>query len=380
MDLSKHVPRAWTLQVAGVSGAASRETRRTAGRGRVTPTWLAWPLIGSLSPGCLLVCVVGCSSATVSPQPDAPRVLTIPGGGEYRWDPQTGWVKPEAGQWGAVESVRREANEAFQAKAYADALQGYQQLQGRLKADDPSLTETHYYIAECYYHLGHYEPAVEHYRKVYREGKPEQAIADTTRQRIYEIAIAYLHGNVACSVFGISYNCPRHGVDLLIGEDGLITEYPYLHFADDALMEIARYYFDSRQYPEAVPMYQRVIRDYQGEWTGTAQFQLALSWYKQIRGTDYDEKVISQAEKEFRQYLDIEPRGAHAGEARDNLHTISEMLAAKYLRIAKFYLRESEPRAARIYLRRVLIRYTDSGAAREAREIQRQLDELALGE
>ena len=66
--------------------------------------------------------------------------------------------------------------------------------------------------------------------------------------------------------------------------------------------------------------------------------------------------MISQAEKEFRQYLDIEPRGAHAGEARENLHTISEMLAAKYLRIAKFYLRESEPRAARIYLRRVLIR------------------------
>ncbi len=56
------------------------------------------------------------------------------------------------------------------------------------------------------------------------------------------------------------------------------------------------------------------------------------------------------------------------------------MLAAKYLRIAKFYLRESEPRAARIYLRRVLIRYTDSTAAREAREIQHQLDQLALGE
>ncbi len=179
---------------------------------------------------------------------------------------------------------------------------------------------------------------------------------------------------------GISYSCPRHGIDLLHGEDGLIIEYPYLHFADDALMEIAKYYFDSRQYPEAVPVYQQVIRDYQGEWTGTAQFQLALSWYKQIRGTDYDEKVIRQAEKEFRQYLDIEPRGEQAGQARENLRTIAEMLADKYLRIAKFYLRESEPRAARIYLGSVLMHYTDSGAAREAREIQRQLDELAVGE
>lgn len=335
-----------------------------------------WALLGLAG----FLGVISCTSATVRPQSESPRVLTIPGQGEFRWEPESGWVQPELGRWGPETSIRKEANEAFQAKAYADALRGFLELEARLPSDDPSVTEAHYYIAECYYHLGHYDSAVEYYRKVYREGKPEQAIADTTRQRIYEIAIAYLHGKVACSVFGIRYNCPRHGIELLVGEDGLITEYPYLHFADDALMEIAKYYFDSRQYPEAVPTYQKVISDYEGEWTGTAQFQLALSWYRQIRGTDYDEKVIAQADKEFRKYLDIEPRGAHAGQARENLHTISEMLAAKYLRIAKFYLRESEPRAARIYLRRVLIRYTDSVAAREAREIQRQLDELAVGE
>ncbi len=327
-----------------------------------------------------LLCLAGCTSATVQPQSKTPRVRTVSGGGEYRWEPESGWVRPEFGDWGAVATIRKESNTALQAKAYSDALAGFLELEPRLSGDESAATENDFSIAECYYQLRHYEKAIEYYRKVYREGKPEQTIADTTRQRIYEIAIDYIHGKAACTIAGIRYTCPRHGIELLVGEDGLITEYPYLTFADDALMDIAKYYFDSRQYPEAVPTYEWVIRDYQGEWTGTAQYQLALAWFRQIRGTDYDEKVIAQAEKEFRRYLEIEPRGAHAVEARENLHRISQMLASKYLGIAKFYLRESEPRAARIYLRRVLLRYTDSTAAREAREIQRQLDKLAIGE
>ena len=327
--------------------------------------------------------LTGCTSATIVPQDDDPRVTVVDGRGEYGWDADEGWLQPEAGDWGEVESIRREANEAYEAQAYADALSGYLALRGRLREEDPGLTQAHFSIAECYYYLGHYEKAIENYRKVYREGKPEEGLAEQTRQRVYDIAMDFLKGKAACSTLGFRYTCPRHGIELLVGDDGLITEYPYLSFADAALMEIGRYYYDNKQYPEAVPIYERVVRDYSGPgfstWTGTAQFQLGLSWYMQIRGADYDEKIISQARKEFRRYLEIERRGPHTQKAREHLHEISEMLAAKYLRIAKFYLRESDPRAAEVYLRLLLDEHTNSSAAREARDIQRQLDKLAVG-
>ena len=52
------------------------------------------------------------------------------------------------------------------------------------------------------------------------------------------------------------------------------------------------------------------------------------------------------------------------------------MQGAKNLQIAKFYLRESQPDACELYLERVLRDYPNSSAAREAREIQKQLDRL----
>jgi outer membrane protein assembly factor BamD (BamD/ComL family) len=98
-----------------------------------------------------------------------------------------------------------------------------------------------------------------------------------------------------------------------------------------------------------------------------------------VRGSDYDQELIQNAEKKFRSYLQDNPRGQHAEEARTKLREIAELEGEGYLHKAKYYLRESEPRAARIYLRIVLEKYTTTLAAREAREIQRQLEKSGLG-
>jgi outer membrane protein assembly factor BamD (BamD/ComL family) len=101
-----------------------------------------------------------------------------------------------------------------------------------------------------------------------------------------------------------------------------------------------------------------------------------MAVYKQIRGRDYDQKLVLDAERRFRTYLEDQPRGPQAEAARQKLAEISDLQGARYLQVAKFYLNESEPRAARIYLRLVLDRYATSTAAREAREIQGQLDRM----
>jgi outer membrane protein assembly factor BamD (BamD/ComL family) len=319
-----------------------------------------------------------CSTATVERKSEVPQVTRVPGEGTYRWESESGWVEPRRGNWGNPGEIRAESKEAFEAGAYADALAGFLVLKER-GGDEPEVAESNFLIAECYYHLGNYEQAIDYYRKVYRQNRPAQDILDRTFQRIYDISMDYLRGKANCQFLFVSYGCPGHGIEILVGENGLITEYPYLTFADDALMEIAKHYFDRKEYPEAVPFYERVSQDPKSEWRELAEYQLAESVFKQIRGIDYDQKLVADAEKKFRTYLENQPRGPQAEAARGRLEEITEMQGERYLQVAKFYLRESEPRSAKIYLRVVLDRYATSSAAREAREIQRQLDRLESG-
>ena len=323
----------------------------------------------------VLLFLSGCASPKVVRKRPTPLRKEVAGKGEYRWEAKAGWVQPQRGSWGLPDQVRSEAREAFDAGAYADALEGLKVYKSSIAPSDPSYPETVFLMAECYYRLGDYEQAVDLYKEIYRKLKPAGDLMSRSFLRVHDMAMDYIHGNAACYFLGFSYNCPSEGIELLVGEEGLITEYPRLSFADDAVMEIAKHYFDRMEYPEAVPLYERLIREYpESEWRSPAEYQLALSIFKQIRGIDYDEKILADAERKFRQYVENNPRGPQTEDARGKQKEIREMLGEKNLRLAKFYLRESEPAAAQVYLRLVLERYTSSTAAREAREIQRQLE------
>jgi outer membrane protein assembly factor BamD (BamD/ComL family) len=336
------------------------------------------PPAAALAPGVLfLLALTSCSSATVSPQSTTARRTTVPGEGEYHWEKEKGWVRPRFGAWGGSEMTRAEAAKAFEAGAYPDALEGFLAVKAALPDGDPGLSEVLARIGECYYRLGDYENAVDYYTQAYRAPNASQEITGQAHRRIYDMAMDYLHGKADCSFLGIRYNCPGHGIDILVGENGLITVYRYLEFADDAIMEIAQYYYEQEQYPEAVPFYERLVREYcptQSEWCELAEYQLAMATFKQIRGTDYDQQIVLDADKRFGSYLQSHPRGPNAEAAREHRREINDLLAERYLRAAKFYLRDSQPRAARIYLRLVLEKYTSSAAAREAREIQKRLE------
>jgi tetratricopeptide (TPR) repeat protein len=337
---------------------------------------------------CLALLAAGCAGSSVPRLSEDYRRRSLPGTGPYTWNEESGWLMPERGSWGTAEQLRAEARRAFEAGAHADALAGFLALR-RLQDRAPEAAagpgapekETNFFIGECYYQLGNYERALEHFRETYRKDFPATSMVLQAQERVYEIGMAYLQRKVPCSFLGvIHYACAQYGIEILAGrEGGLITENPHLPFADDALIEIARHYFESKEYPESVPLYDQVARDDQSEWRDLAEYQAALAVFRQVRGVDYDQRTLLEAEKRFTNYLERNRRGDHVEEARRKLHEISEMEGAKYLRIAKFYLRENQPRACEIYLRRVLVNHPNSSAAREAREIQAQLNRLGEG-
>jgi len=345
---------------------------------------------------CLVICPVfaaACATSSVKRFSESPRTVRVPGTGVYSWDEEHGWTQPDRGVWGAPDQVRAESFRAFEGGNYADALAGFLALQdmGPMAVGADSSTgvtdsstggsDLNFYTAECYFQLGNYEQALEHYQVVYRKDFPAQTLLDQALHRVFTIGMAYLRSEVPCDFLGIiRYSCPNYGIEILASpNDGLITEYPVVSFADEALIEIAKHYYETKEYPEAVPLYDRVASDHESEWADLAEYQAAKATFQQVRGVDYDQRTIQEADRRFKQYTENHRRGDHTDKAREMVRKISEMEGAKNLRIAKFYLRESQPEACELYLRRVLVQHPNSTAAREAREIQKQLDRTKRG-
>ncbi|MGH9362900.1 MAG: outer membrane protein assembly factor BamD, partial [Thermoanaerobaculia bacterium] len=306
------------------------------------------------------------------------------------WREGIGW-RPAAGAEGKripPASLRAASHQALQAAAHRDALRGFLALRDRYP-DSPEAkeSETSYAIAECYYHLGEseYASAYTHYLEVLK-GSPREEILKLTLGRIYDIGRAFLDGRAKRSFLGISYRSPSYGVEILLGADGLVTNYPFYtdrsesSLAENALMEVARYYFQKQEYAEAELVFDRLIRDYPASvWSESAEYQLALSVFRQVRGVDYDQEALRKARSKFNAYLSHHPRGSHVEEAREFLRRISEMEGEHDLRIARYYLRESQPQAAMLYLSSVMYHNPRTEAAREAREIFENMEKRRGG-
>ena len=328
---------------------------------------------GRISPGLFLVLLaLGCATSEIPEEDDAARIRTD--GGGTSWTADSGWVLPERGKWGNPGKVRLEALKAFEAGAHADALGAFSHLN-----DSPAAAEMRdlsYYMGECFYQLGRYEDAIEHFKEVYKTDFPSPDLIDKSRRRVFEIALAYLRGRKTKDVIWVfEVISPEYGIEILMDPaEGLITDNPYLSFADDAYVEVANYYFEQGQYAESVPLYDNIVKMTDKEWKELASFKGALAEYYQVRGAVFDENKLLEARRRFRNYLQQYPRGEYVEEVRGKLGEINEMEGDKNLNIARFYLRERQLRACDIYLRLVIDRYPNTLAARAAREMRSDLE------
>lgn len=142
----------------------------------------------------------------------------------------------------------------------------------------------------------------------------------------------------------------------------------------EVYMKLADAAYDQGSYENAASKYLQFMELYPGsKEVPRAKFNVAMSYFKQIKGTDLDSRAINLALDSFKLVAGDPNGGEWAKKAEEKIKECRKKLAEKELYKAKTYLSVSNYRAARLVAQRILDEYSDLGFDEEAKKLLKRL-------
>ncbi|HSQ59663.1 MAG TPA: outer membrane protein assembly factor BamD [Acidobacteriota bacterium] len=155
--------------------------------------------------------------------------------------------------------------------------------------------------------------------------------------------------------------------DAVLDLKAFVEAYPGTERTDDALYYLGDGYFRMKDYALASGHLDRLLRDFPGSiHEPDARFLLARCDDLQSHAALLDQTETDRALGRYREFLELYPDHARAGEARARVQALRDRLAEKRFRNGRLYLRLREFDSAELYLRSVVTEYPDSRWAAEA--------------
>ncbi len=217
-----------------------------------------------------------------------------------------------------------------------------------------------FYQAECLLKRGKHRKAFNIYAKLQTE-YPGGSWRLEALDRQFQIART------------VAVNRPNRAVRML---SDLLDQEPYESLADDVELLLADCYRRIGNYERAAFHYQFILENYfHSEHVPAAMLRCGTCKIE-IAGELGDKNYLLRDGRAYvEQYLLDEPDGAYAQEAREYKVKALELEAANIFRIAQFYQRKKETKAALLCYERVVSRYPDTSWAAHAREFMSALRE-----
>ncbi len=160
----------------------------------------------------------------------------------------------------------------------------------------------------------------------------------------------------------------------------VIKNAPYGVYAAQAQYKIGLYLKEKGLFQEARDEFEKVINDYPtSEWVKAAKYQIALSDSKRSPDSPYDQKVTQVASDEFKEFLKTYPDADLSEKAKTEISGLNDKEAENNFLTGKFYEKQKNYKAARVYYETVLNDFKQSPAAMKALEKLRELDLKGLG-
>jgi len=275
------------------------------------------------------------------------------------WTPQTKkWVNPKTQAKSTPAEQLDLARSLYEAKKYEEAGREFKKL---LKAY-PKSSEA----AESQYYLGLIEEARDNlyeafqaYQKVIDKYPFSEKIPQII-EREFKIGEAFMTGKKR-RIGGVAIPVDNPAIEIFAK---VVENSTYGPFAPAAQYKLGLVLKSHLRYYEAEEAFNKVISNYpDSEWAGAAKFQMASCRAAVSRGADYDQGAAKEAKDKFEEFIRDHPDAALSREAQKNIDELREKEAESKYSIGRFYEKQKQYTAAKIYYDDVINNYSQSSFA-----------------
>ena len=234
-----------------------------------------------------------------------------------------------------------------------------------------------FWMGESYYFADHYVQANRAYEYLIVRYSGTRHL-DKVEARRFTIAQYWLKRSDKSSswALGMDFTDPKRPTKDIDGEARRILhrirlDDPTGKLADDAALALANAYFKAGRYIEAADTYEDLRRNYPGS---SHQFRAHVlemrSRLESYHGADYDSTALEQADRLMKAIVRQFPSEFRENEtyfAREAAR-IRTMLAERDWKMARYFEKRGENRAASIYYKEVADNFSDTSLADDAQE------------
>ncbi|MFA5059496.1 MAG: ComEC/Rec2 family competence protein [Candidatus Omnitrophota bacterium] len=288
------------------------------------------------------------------------------------WTPETNkWVNPKYSVKETPAEQLEYAKGIQAAKDYKVAVNEFEKLI-KYYPRSREAAEAQYFIGLCWEEQGRAFDAYKAYQKTIEKYPFNDRSAEII-ERQYKIGEQVLEGDVKKSgilnaVVGGDYNV----VDVF---RTVIKNAPYGVYAAVSQYKIGLYLQEKGLYQEARDEFEKVVNDYpESEWVKAAKYQIALVDAKRSTQAQYDQRVTQAAVKEFEEFTAAYPDAELSEKAKKEIQKLRSKEAENNFLIGRFYEKQKQDDAARIYYEVIINDYHETTWAVKAQERLRLID------
>jgi outer membrane protein assembly factor BamD len=280
------------------------------------------------------------------------------------WTPKTGkWINPKS----AVKPTPKEqfdyAKGFYDGKKYEDAKREFKKL---LKKYPKSFeaSEAQYYLGAIEEAQGSLYEAYKAYQKVIDKYPFSERVKEIIELE-YKIAEAFMSGEKRKAA-GMALLIENPAIEIFTK---VIENSAYGPQAPKAQYKLGLVLKGLMRYYEAEEAFNKVISSYpDSEWVEASKFQIAACRAAVSKGSDYDQGATQEAKQKFEEFVREHPDAQLSRDAEKNISRLKEKEAEASYNIGRFYEKQREFDAAKIYYDNTVNGYPDSIWAARAME------------
>lgn len=141
----------------------------------------------------------------------------------------------------------------------------------------------------------------------------------------------------------------------------VIKNAPYGKYAAISQYKIGLFFKQKGDYQEARDQFEKTINDYPtSEWARAARFQIAMADSSLSSNAQHEQKVTDVAMEEFQEFVKTHPDSELTSQAKWQIARLREKEAENGFVVAKFYEKQRQWKAARLYYKEITTAYGDT--------------------